>query len=384
MKKLFYRICVFFILGIFSYSDLIGQSITIKDTLKKTLVDSNLGSDSSFHIQGEVLGMDNGSLKISSADKSLLVYVPFRNGKFYVSGFARSVELVNISINGDYYENAFYIEPGNIRIKYIYHGKFTAMGTHENDLANYFNDTLNLKNSNRFWELGNAIDSALLKEDLLLYLNLIDSLTETEKNFFKVVDEAIIHKKVGFYLLGCINYYYINYGYFSERHIIFDKLPSYIKNTRAGKETLAYLEKTKLKNALRSIGSPYQFTLKDINNKFFSLNGIKAKIIVLDFWASWCLPCIKALPLLKKISKNEVAKDVDFISISIDKNEKEWREKEKLLNIPWLSLLADTLTTNNYDIDSVPAYIVINKEGKIAGKTSSLATLYNILRKLNN
>lgn len=113
-----------------------------------------------------------------------------------------------------------------------------------------------------------------------------------------------------------------------------------------------------------------------------ALKKFKGKTVVLDFWASWCLPCIKALPLLKKIQENDVSKNVVYISISIDKKEKDWRDKEKKLHIPWFSLLADEATIENYDVSTVPNYIVLSREGKIVSKNSSLGTLYTTLKGL--
>lgn len=110
---------------------MIGQNIVITDTIKRA--QTYLKSDSSFTVEGEVSGLDSGSIKVSSVDKGLLTYIPFRQGKFYISRLVKSLEQLNISIVGDYYNNVFYAEPGQIRIKYIYHGKSIVSGTIENN-----------------------------------------------------------------------------------------------------------------------------------------------------------------------------------------------------------------------------------------------------------
>ena len=380
MKMKYCKILIFLFVHLNCFPNLFGQNLVITDTVKPNI--PYLKSDTSFVVEGEVLGMDSGSMKVSSEDKGLVAYVPFRQGKFYFSGLVKALEQLRISIKGDYYNNVFYAEPGQIRIKYIYHDKFTASGTIENDLSNYFKDTLNKKNNDRFWELSNNIELAQKSEDLGQYLNLIDSFTIVEKDFFKTVNDAIAQKRLGDYLLGYINYYYINYGHFKERKSIYDKLPDNIKNSSSGKQALDFLIKTEKKNVSYNNEPAYQFTLNDIKNKPFALKKFKGKIIVLDFWASWCLPCIKALPLLKKIHSNDVSKNVVYVSVSIDKKENDWRTKEKIIQIPWLSLLADTSTVKHYEIDAVPSYIIINKEGKIASKGSSLGNLYTKLKEL--
>ena len=377
-KPLYFAILLY----VFGFQTLAGQNVTIKDTLKMDLIKENIKFDSSFIVEGEILGMDSGSIRISSHAQGLIAYVPFRNGNFFFCGNVKSLEQIRFTVNGDYYDHVFYVEPGKIKIKYVYQSKFTASGTIENDLSNYFQDTLNKKNSERFWELSNRIELALKNEDLQQYLNLIDSLIITEKAFFKTVDEAISQKRFGDYLLAYVNYYYINYGYFMERKSIYDQLPDSIKNSVSGKQALDFFNNTKKKNASQNNVSAYQFTLRDINNNSIALKKFKGKIIVLDFWASWCLPCIKTLPLLKKIQASDVSKNVIYMSVSIDKKEKDWRIKERKIQILWHSLLADEPTIKHYEVNAVPSYIVINKEGKIASKSSSLGNLYTTLKSI--
>ncbi len=371
------------ILIVCSDTNLFAQNILIRDTVKNNTESANIKSDSLFIVDGQVTGVDSGTLKVYLLDQTILAYIPFKHGRFYFNGVVKSLDQLHIAIKDDYYDYVFYVEPGTIKIEINYHGKFTANGTRENDLSNYFYDTLNRKNNEHFWVLNKRVEETLKNEQLDEYLKAIDSFTIVEKEFFKTVNEAIVQKKYGDYLLGCINYYYINWGYFEERQAIFDNLPEYLKNTSSGKKALEFLAQTKTKNTFHTGQTAYQFTLKDINNKSFSLEKLKGKIIVLDFWASWCLPCIKALPLLEKIQAHYVSKNVMYISVSIDKKEKDWIVKEKQLHTPWPSLLADEITVNNYEIKEVPSYIVIDKNGKIVSKSSSLGSLYTALKELN-
>ncbi len=381
--SIYQRILSASLLMLYSYANLFGQNIIIKDTAKNNIESINVKSDSFFIVDGQVTGVDSGSLKVYLLDQTILAYVPFKHGRFYFNGVIKSLDQLHVAIKGDYYNYIFYVEPGTIKIKIDYHGKFTAAGTKENDLSNYFYDTLNKKNSNRFWELNKRVDETLKNEKLDEYLKVIDSFAIVEREFFKTVNDAIVQNRYGDYLFGCINYYYINYGYFEERRAIFDQLPEFIKNTASGKKALEFLAQTKIKNTSHIDLLAYEFTLKDINNNLFSLEKFKGKIIVLDFWASWCLPCIKALPLLKKIQAHDVSKNVLYISVSIDKKEKDWIAKEKQMHTPWYSLLADEITIKNYEIKEVPGYIVIDKNGKIVSKSSSLGSLYTTLKELN-
>jgi hypothetical protein len=88
------------------------------------------------------------------------------------------------------------------------------------------------------------------------------------------------------------------------------------------------------------------------------------------------------LPLLEKIQTDDVSKNVVYISVSIDKKEMDWREKEKSFHIPWFSLLADEATIKSYKMYAVPNYIVIDKRGIIMSRSSSLYKLYVALKEL--
>ena len=114
MKMKYCKILIFLLVHLNCFPNLFGQNLVITDTVKPNI--PYLKSDTSFVVEGEVLGMDSGSMKVSSEDKGLVAYVPFRQGKFYFSGLVKALEQLRISIKGDYYNNVFYAEPGQIRI----------------------------------------------------------------------------------------------------------------------------------------------------------------------------------------------------------------------------------------------------------------------------
>jgi len=66
-------------------------------------------------------------------------------------------------------------------------------------------------------------------------------------------------------------------------------------------------------------GRIYDFTLKDLNQKSVSISDIQGEnLTVIDFWATWCQPCIRSLPKLVEMSKELETKGVRFVGVSID------------------------------------------------------------------
>ena len=100
------------------------------------------------------------------------------------------------------------------------------------------------------------------------------------------------------------------------------------------------------------------------------INQNKGKIILLDFMASWCTPCLADIPALKEIKKKYRGKDIVFLNISIDKQVQPWRkfiyatgyDKEDCY------LLTDFTRcplVKQYNIATIPRYIMLNKQGKV-------------------
>lgn len=109
-------------------------------------------------------------------------------------------------------------------------------------------------------------------------------------------------------------------------------------------------------------GNEIQF--KDILNKH------KGKSIVIEFWASWCGDCVKALPKIKAVQTENP--NVDYVFISLDKNAEKWKlgiEKHELKGDHYWLSDKDGMKGSfgkAVDLDWIPRYIIVDKTGKIA------------------
>lgn len=109
------------------------------------------------------------------------------------------------------------------------------------------------------------------------------------------------------------------------------------------------------------------FTLEDINGQQITLSSLRGKHVLLDFWASWCGPCIKSFPHLKTIYEQHCDK-LEILGIACHDKQDKWRTTVDKYELPWLHVF-DADDKNgvgaSYGVLGVPTYILINPEGKI-------------------
>jgi len=111
------------------------------------------------------------------------------------------------------------------------------------------------------------------------------------------------------------------------------------------------------------------FQLKDIENSTQSFDRLKGeKLTLIDFWASWCKPCMKAIPELNKIYEMYTDKGIQVIGINCDgpRSVSKVAPLSKSLQIKYPVLLdLDSKVMNDLNLMAFPTLILVNTEGKI-------------------
>lgn len=130
------------------------------------------------------------------------------------------------------------------------------------------------------------------------------------------------------------------------------------------------------------IFSPLSFS--EENNKLNSpqlneLNGLlaqhKGKVIYLDFWASWCVPCRKSFPWLNKIQKTYATKNFTIISINLDSDKALAKEFLHILPASFPVVYDKTgELAKKFKVKGMPSSYLINKEGKITKRHTGFFT----------
>lgn len=95
------------------------------------------------------------------------------------------------------------------------------------------------------------------------------------------------------------------------------------------------------------------------------------KYVLLDFWASWCVPCRNFVPELKQLAKKYEDKGLVVVSISTDKDREAWLRAVEEEQMPWLNLLDESGISDAYGVTAIPSIFLIGPDGEILfGKQS--------------
>lgn len=109
-----------------------------------------------------------------------------------------------------------------------------------------------------------------------------------------------------------------------------------------------------------------EFTLPDLKNHVHSLSDYKGKIVLVNFWASWCPPCIYEMPELTKLKKQMADQPFEILALNVGEKKYRVRKFVKLISFD-LPVLLDTSKDifNTWDIKTLPTSFLIDAEGNI-------------------
>ena len=135
-------------------------------------------------------------------------------------------------------------------------------------------------------------------------------------------------------------------------------------------------------------GDPVKVSGKTLDGKPFDISQYKGKVVVVDFWATWCGPCRAELPNLKAVYEKYHSRGLEVVGVSLDNSKEDLANFLKANDLPWKILVStepnrsgfDNPIADQYGISGIPTVFLMNRDGKVvslAARGEQLGELVN-------
>jgi thiol-disulfide isomerase/thioredoxin len=127
------------------------------------------------------------------------------------------------------------------------------------------------------------------------------------------------------------------------------------------------------------------FAVTTIDGQHLSLDDLKGKVVLIDFWATWCGPCREALPHMRSIARNFQGQPLVVLSVSLDSNEQKWKEYIARNEMTWMHYRDGGFTgpiSKMFGVESIPHTFTIDADGVLQDEQIGDASIEGKLKKL--
>ncbi len=134
----------------------------------------------------------------------------------------------------------------------------------------------------------------------------------------------------------------------------------------------------------RAVGKPFELSFTSTDGRRIDLKKLRGRVILIDFWASWCMPCRVGVPHLKELYSKYHAKGFELIGVSLDRSRFDMNSYLKTVELPWpifFDVKAVGDLTAYWGVEQIPTYFVVDKKGLLRS-TDARGQLDELIPKL--
>ena len=341
---------------------------------------ASCGSKSSYKINGQVEGLEEGTvMTLNVIDYNSLMPLDsavLKNGKFSFKGETDTAQIAVITFDLD--DNIggceLYLENGKIDVYLdIENGYQRVEGAPNNDAFQKFIDESQAYNEEAS-EIEDKIRITLASQGDCS--DLYDQMGDLQERFKALLAKDIVDNARLYY-----GYRQLidNYSLFDPEDVMemLEKLaPTFGGDIVFGQ--LTSMIKSQLSVSLGQNYLDFEAALLDKKGGFDTKAKLsdyvrKNKITLLDFWASWCTPCMNEVPNLKAAYNKFKSKGFEIVSVSVDDDTEAWQNAIKVNGMNWVQLWngaddAASSPASDYSVTAIPCTFLIDAEGTIIGR----------------
>lgn len=137
---------------------------------------------------------------------------------------------------------------------------------------------------------------------------------------------------------------------------------------------------------LKAGDQAHDIVLQDVNRKSQRLSEYRGKVVLVDFWASWCAPCRRANPGLAELYSRFRDKGFEIFGVSIDDQKNAWKRAIKVDRINWIQVNEpggwEAPVAVQWKLEQIPASYLLDQEGRIIAVDPSKEEIENHLKKM--
>ena len=357
--------------------------------------------NSGYTVKGTVKGVQKGTVKLVSYNEDdrtskTIDSAAFKNGVFEIKGKTETPQMVSVVIEpGNWAFNVFLENKpltittdttGSAYYDYTAYGygkgatikNFTESGSQNyNDWLKYQDDPGQKRYDPVFADLSKKIQTTKDIDEQYRYRDQMDSVRNLQNAWKMEQVKTYIEKNptsvVGAYMLRDLYTWYSDMP-FEDMRTMVASLQGEAKQSKYYTSLQDILAKRK---AVMPGSVAPDFTLFKRDSSEFTLSSTRGKYIMIDFWASWCHPCRKAIPHWKEVYAKYHDKGFDIVSVSDDSRWKDWFKAMDQEQMPWTQVCDEFPVKNMparvgslYMTTYIPFYVLLDKEGKILLYTS--------------